>query len=966
MKKIVNPINEEFIYEYNDRGLLKSKTLPIYGETKYWYDERSRLVASEDELLNQFVTIYDEYNRQIESYSSVLATPISFDAIISTDDLQNLDQVSNTDPIVRTIYEDDKTWVDRVIQKTRGPNGSEPFNFSVIPQQDDLGRVYSSRNLVSGNGIAAFIVDETTTWNNANQVTTSDWNLDHAAISDMGFSHVMQYDELLRPVSESLTHGFETQTLRELSYDNRDLVSTSWIGSKITGLYLQEINYSYDAIGRLTRINDPIEQDCFEAEEYCKLTIEENFNRQPRTTCLRFSAIMINGERFELDNILDVLDDNNSEGLEKIIQDILNLRGLQGTASVSLEPLGIYWDFVVTVTNTSATDLVLIAADDNECEDIEAVKSDCCVPVDQGNGNDSGAESISDDLFYENIIYDGINISHIDYQSDCALGQLSFDFEYDGDHRILNSLTNPQANEEYDATFSYDAAGNIQSITRDGFISVEQNAPPVFGAIDQLAFTYESGTSLLSSVEDAISDIAGSKGFSQNTSYVHDDIGNIIEEPGRSLKYEYSEHNLPVKVTKDGSDIRKMHFLPGGKKAFYEESNGDFNTKKLYIGPFEIWIANGSSPYIKYYNHSAGRMSFDNDPTVNPKWQYEIKDHLGNKVVIFADKNGDSEILTSSIDDPVSEVLQRNLSYPFGMDLEHPTLGTSSSIEQDFKYNGKEYDEDFGLYFYGARYYNPSIGRFTGVDPISDQFAHVSVYNYAENRVPNGIDLWGLQFLDVSQTNLSVSNGQIWKRNANVVGGVGRRGEEYIGNKISIGQIGIKKMSWSQGAKTGLANIYKTRDNERNMLPRASKEWTHAREAHAIYKGQGQLIAGRTRGLGVVVAIDMGIQVAESIKHTRKFFGMDRQSKQVDIISMSIQLFENAYDAGFFDEYNGEFGERETSAIIDYLFRGNEISWNSELQTIAEKIWSSYTKHSRKHLEKSKQKVDSTIMDHFL
>lgn len=28
------------------------------------------------------------------------------------------------------------------------------------------------------------------------------------------------------------------------------------------------------------------------------------------------------------------------------------------------------------------------------------------------------------------------------------------------------------------------------------------------------------------------------------------------------------------------------------------------------------------------------------------------------------------------------------------------------------------------------------------MDPIADQFPHVSAYNYAENRVPGGIDLW--------------------------------------------------------------------------------------------------------------------------------------------------------------------------------------------------------------------------------
>lgn len=50
-----------------------------------------------------------------------------------------------------------------------------------------------------------------------------------------------------------------------------------------------------------------------------------------------------------------------------------------------------------------------------------------------------------------------------------------------------------------------------------------------------------------------------------------------------------------------------------------------------------------------------------------------------------------------------------------------------------------------GLYAYGYRYYDPAIGRFTGVDPIADKFPHVSTYNYAENEPIANIDLHGLQ-----------------------------------------------------------------------------------------------------------------------------------------------------------------------------------------------------------------------------
>lgn len=64
-----------------------------------------------------------------------------------------------------------------------------------------------------------------------------------------------------------------------------------------------------------------------------------------------------------------------------------------------------------------------------------------------------------------------------------------------------------------------------------------------------------------------------------------------------------------------------------------------------------------------------------------------------------------------------------------------------------YLYNNKELSDDFGLnlYAYGARYYDAAIGRFTGVDPISDQFANLSPFNYASNDPIKNIDLHGLQ-----------------------------------------------------------------------------------------------------------------------------------------------------------------------------------------------------------------------------
>jgi len=128
--------------------------------------------------------------------------------------------------------------------------------------------------------------------------------------------------------------------------------------------------------------------------------------------------------------------------------------------------------------------------------------------------------------------------------------------------------------------------------------------------------------------------------------------------------------------------------------------------------------------------------------------------HLGNARVLFSDKDNNGLIEDSEI----SEI---SSFYPFGM--RHKGGGLRVNESCDYLYNGKELDTDFGLnwYHYGARMYDPAIGRFTGVDPISDKFAHLSTFNYASNNPISNIDLWGLQGVSVvDRRNNSLSDGR--------------------------------------------------------------------------------------------------------------------------------------------------------------------------------------------------------------
>ena len=68
---------------------------------------------------------------------------------------------------------------------------------------------------------------------------------------------------------------------------------------------------------------------------------------------------------------------------------------------------------------------------------------------------------------------------------------------------------------------------------------------------------------------------------------------------------------------------------------------------------------------------------------------------------------------------------------------------SSGSIVNPFRYTAREWDAEAGLYFYRARYYGPSAGRFLSEDPL--QFVEgLNFFRYVENDPLNRVDPFGL------------------------------------------------------------------------------------------------------------------------------------------------------------------------------------------------------------------------------
>ena len=68
-----------------------------------------------------------------------------------------------------------------------------------------------------------------------------------------------------------------------------------------------------------------------------------------------------------------------------------------------------------------------------------------------------------------------------------------------------------------------------------------------------------------------------------------------------------------------------------------------------------------------------------------------------------------------------------------------------SQTSKRYRYTSKERDLETGLYYYGARYYDPFTCRFTGVDPLAGEYAYLSPYNYADNNPVSDKDIDGNQ-----------------------------------------------------------------------------------------------------------------------------------------------------------------------------------------------------------------------------
>ena len=292
-------------------------------------------------------------------------------------------------------------------------------------------------------------------------------------------------------------------------------------------------------------------------------------------------------------------------------------------------------------------------------------------------------------------------------------------YDYDEFSRIID--------EDYDREeidYFYDAAGNrtLKKICDDN------------GDTD-VNYTYDLNNRLLEESTNYYS-----KNEIDVTKYVYDNNGNQIKKIGYTTKgvngspsqdlvsenelnntyemYKYNEFNEMTSFESNKEAVWYYAYLPNGLR--YRKNKNNYNNSDWYI-----WDRNGNI---------IAEMNNDKE--------YTNKYIRGNKLISkngneYYSYDGHGSVVNISNEDGKSI---KNYDYDaFGVELNKDANDTNL-----FRYCGEQYDNETDSIYLRARYYSPSLGRFTTEDPAKDGD---NWYSYCAGNPVNSWDPSGLALI---------------------------------------------------------------------------------------------------------------------------------------------------------------------------------------------------------------------------
>ena len=276
--------------------------------------------------------------------------------------------------------------------------------------------------------------------------------------------------------------------------------------------------------------------------------------------------------------------------------------------------------------------------------------------------------------------------------SEAGLG-VTTTYTYDADDEILSETSSlTKANYSYDADGNQVGPGIVigpgNQLLSDGTWNYTYDADGnliekvgVSGGADSgitWTYTYDNRNQMTSAVETQASTTL------ESVTYRYDVFGNRIEED-----------------VNNGSGLQISRFAYDGPNIWADlDGFNNLLTRRLYIGPMEAPVA---------------RMS--NSGTAD----WYLTDNLGS-VRVLTDNTG--AVIDEINYDAFGNILTQ----------------TQASFSDRYLWTGQQFDAVTGLQFNRARYYDPTIGRWTTEDPLGFAAGDTNLYRYVEDQPTRFID----------------------------------------------------------------------------------------------------------------------------------------------------------------------------------------------------------------------------------
>ena len=274
----------------------------------------------------------------------------------------------------------------------------------------------------------------------------------------------------------------------------------------------------------------------------------------------------------------------------------------------------------------------------------------------------------------------------------------------------------------YDERYLYDAAGNFLEMKHERRDAQVHGWTRSYAYAETSLIEDGSGGALLKASNRLSSTTVNMNGNNPVVDpYLHDAHGNMIRMPHLSAQPDLNMHW-------DYRDQLRRTDLGGGGTAYYAydaagqrvrkvwEKSANLIEERIYLGGFEIFRRRNGARAVTLERETLHVMddkqriavvetrtldTAGNDPAPPQLIRYQFANHLGSASLEL---------------DHQAQIISYEEYTPYGStSYQAVRVGVEVSSKR-YRYTGKERDEESGLYYHGARYYAPWMGKWTSTD----------------------------------------------------------------------------------------------------------------------------------------------------------------------------------------------------------------------------------------------------------